>query len=89
MEELGLVPGAHAEIFVHFGVLGLDLEALLLGEVGDLAGVDLDGAFDGRLVLVRLHNVMRTLSRECSLSLRCSTLVSLSGCYCVPESWWL
>lgn len=87
MEELGLVPSAHAKVFIHFGVLGLDLEALLLSEVGNLAGVDLDGAFDGRFVFVRLDNALRTFSRECSLSLRGSTLVSLSGCSCPADSW--
>lgn len=51
MKELGLVSGTHAKVFVHLGVLCLDLEAFLFGEVGDLARVDFDGPFDGSFVL--------------------------------------
>jgi hypothetical protein len=55
MKELRFVASTHAEVFVHFGVVRLDLQPFLLGEVGDLPRVDFDGALDGSLVLVGLR----------------------------------
>jgi hypothetical protein len=51
VEKFRFLPGTHQKIFIHFRVLRLDPTALLLGKVGDVAGIHFDCSLDGSLLL--------------------------------------
>lgn len=79
MKELRFVARTHAEVLVHLGVLRLDSQPFLLGEVGDLSRVDFDRPLYGSFVFEWLHGCEGTLSSSSVSSGGGSTLVSLSG----------
>jgi hypothetical protein len=50
MEKLGFISGAHAKILVHFGVLLLDFQSLVVWQVGYLSGVKIQKSFYWRFI---------------------------------------
>lgn len=73
-----LVSSTHQEVFIHLGVLGLDLTALLVRQVGDAARVHLDCSLDGSLLLIVLHRFLTTSGTQLS-SMFISTSYSISS----------
>lgn len=87
MEVLRFVPGTHIKIFVHVQVLLPQLQPILLGEVGDLPGVDLEVFLHDWQLLGGLGGYGGTSSMRSTSSVSSSRERSMSSVFFWGWSW--